>query len=150
MVFVILCVNLAMWKSLNIFHLILCFRTCSHDGTTSPQATETTSAHRSAHQISCVNAVLDIVVLYCILASCYIRFTRNICSFVHQCKQATWRPQRQHKYSNKRTLTISTPSAEAHGWKHHIGKNWHSRASASGEYTITPEDGRVRPKHVDE
>jgi hypothetical protein len=21
---------------------------------------------------------------------------------------------------------------------------------ASGEYTITPEDGRVRPKHVDE
>jgi hypothetical protein len=23
--------------------------------------------------------------LYCILASCYIRFTLNICSFVHQC-----------------------------------------------------------------
>jgi hypothetical protein len=61
-------------------------------------------------------------------------------------KQATWRPQRQHKYSNTLTLTISTPSAEAHGWQHHIIKNWHNRASASGEYTITPEDGRVRPK----
>jgi regulator of PEP synthase PpsR (kinase-PPPase family) len=46
--------------------------------------------------------------------------------------------------------TISTPSAEAHGWQHHIGKNWHNRAPASGEYTITSEDGRVRPKHVDE
>jgi hypothetical protein len=29
-------------------------------------------------------------------------------------------------------------------------KNWHNRAPASGEYTITPEDGRVRPKHVDD
>jgi hypothetical protein len=29
-------------------------------------------------------------------------------------------------------------------------KNWHNRAPASGEYTITPEDGRVRPNHVDE
>jgi hypothetical protein len=65
-------------------------------------------------------------------------------------KQATWRPQRQHKYFNKRTLTISTPSAEAHGWHNDIGKNWHNRASASGEYTITPKDGRVRPKHIDE
>jgi hypothetical protein len=36
----------------------------------------------------------------------------------------------------------------AHGWQHHIGENWHNRATASGEYTITPEDGRVRPKHV--
>jgi hypothetical protein len=27
---------------------------------------------------------------------------------------------------------------------------WHNRAPASGEYTITPEDGRVRPKHVDD
>jgi hypothetical protein len=37
----------------------------------------------------------------------------------------------------------------AHGWQHHIGKNWHDRARASGgEYTITPEDGHVRPKHV--
>jgi hypothetical protein len=35
-------------------------------------------------------------------------------------------------------------------WQHHIGKNWHNRAPASVEYTITPEDGRVRPKHVDE
>jgi hypothetical protein len=32
--------------------------------------------------------------------------------------------------------------------QHHIGKNWHSRAAASGgEYSIT-DDGRVRPKHV--
>jgi hypothetical protein len=31
----------------------------------------------------------------------------------------------------------------AHGWQHHIGKNWHNRAPASGEYTITHEDGRV-------
>jgi hypothetical protein len=38
----------------------------------------------------------------------------------------------------------------AHGWQHHIGKNWHKRAPASGEYTITPEDGRVRLKDVDE
>jgi hypothetical protein len=54
--------------------------------------------------------------------------------------------QRQHKYL---TPTISTPSAGAHGWQHHLGKNWHNRAPASGgEYTITPEDGRVRPKHV--
>jgi hypothetical protein len=27
-------------------------------------------------------------------------------------------------------------------------KNCHNRAPASGEYTITLEDGRVRPKHV--
>jgi hypothetical protein len=44
----------------------------------------------------------------------------------------------------------STPSAEAHDWQHHIGKNWHNTAPTSGEYTITPEDDRVRPKHVDE
>jgi hypothetical protein len=68
---------------------------------------------------------------------------------LHRSKQATWLPQRQHKYSNKRTLTIST-SGEAHGWQHHIGKNWHNRAPASGEYTITPEDGRVRTKQVDD
>jgi hypothetical protein len=65
-------------------------------------------------------------------------------------KQATWRPQRQHKYSNTRTLTISTPSAEAHGWHPGIEKKWHNRAPASVRYTITLEDGRVRPKHVDE
>jgi hypothetical protein len=29
-------------------------------------------------------------------------------------------------------------------------KNWHNRAPASGDYTITLEDGRVKPKHVDE
>jgi hypothetical protein len=46
-------------------------------------------------------------------------------------------------------LTISTTSGEAHGWQHHIGENWHNRAPASGgEYSITIEDGRVRPKHV--
>jgi hypothetical protein len=27
-------------------------------------------------------------------------------------------------------------------------QNWHNKAPASGEYTITPEDGSVRPKHV--
>jgi hypothetical protein len=100
----------------------------------------------------------DITVgINCILASCYIRFTFNICSFVDQCnihsllfiirrqkkKQATWRPQRQHKYSNTWTLTISTPSAGAHGWHPDIGKkNWHNRAPAFGKYTITLEDGR--------
>jgi hypothetical protein len=37
----------------------------------------------------------------------------------------------------------------AHGWQHHIGENWHSKAAASGgEYSITTDDGRVRPKHV--
>jgi hypothetical protein len=36
--------------------------------------------------------------------------------------QASWRPQRQHKYSNTRTLTISTPPAGAHGWHPDIGK----------------------------
>jgi hypothetical protein len=28
--------------------------------------------------------------IYCILASCYIRFTLNICSFVHQCNTFTF------------------------------------------------------------
>jgi hypothetical protein len=37
----------------------------------------------------------------------------------------------------------------AHGWQHHIGENWHNRATTSGEeYSITTDDGRVRPKHV--
>jgi hypothetical protein len=32
---------------------------------------------------------------------------------------------------------------------HHIGENWHNRATTSGgEHSITTEDGRVRPKHV--
>jgi hypothetical protein len=30
-------------------------------------------------------AVIKKLAVYCILASCYIRFTLNICSFVHQC-----------------------------------------------------------------
>jgi hypothetical protein len=64
-----------------------------------------------------------------ILASSYIRLPLSIPSFVHQCntftfyflllvdmsEQATWRPQRQHKYSNTRTPTISRRSASAHG-----------------------------------
>jgi hypothetical protein len=34
-------------------------------------------------------------------------------------------------------------------WQHHIGENWHNRATTSGgECSITTEDGRVRPKHV--
>jgi hypothetical protein len=37
----------------------------------------------------------------------------------------------------------------AHGWQHHIGENWHNRATTSGgEHSITTEDGRVGPKHV--
>jgi hypothetical protein len=39
-----------------------------------------------------VHSILTHTVLYCILASCYIRFTLNICSFVHQCKEVN----RQH------------------------------------------------------
>jgi hypothetical protein len=49
---------------------------------------------------------------------------------------------------NKHTISRSTWLA--HGWHPDIGKNWHNRAPASGEYTITPDDGCVRPKHVDE
>jgi hypothetical protein len=50
---------------------------------------------------------------------------------------------------NKHNIRRST--CLAHGWQHHIGKNWHNRPPASGrEYTITLEDGRVRPKHVDD
>jgi hypothetical protein len=31
----------------------------------------------------------------------------------------------------------------------HIGENWYNRATTSGgEYSITTDDGRVRPKHV--
>jgi hypothetical protein len=56
-----------------------------------------------------VSHTLELDSIYCILASCYIRLTLNICSFVHQCNTFT-----------------------------------------SGEYTITPEDGLVRPKHVDD
>jgi hypothetical protein len=65
---------------------------------------------------------------------------------------STWRPQRQHDYFNKRTTdnknNIRRSTCLAHGWQHHIGKNWHIRAAASGgEYSVT-DDGRVRPKHV--
>jgi hypothetical protein len=59
-------------------------------------------------------------------------------------------PQRQQKYSNTRTLTISKTSAGAHGWHPCIEKKWHNRAPAPVKYTITPEDDRVRPKHVDD
>jgi hypothetical protein len=68
-------------------------------------------------------------------------------------KQATWRPQRQHNYSNKRTTdnkhNVRRSTCLAHGRQHHIDENWHKRATTSGgEYFITTEDGRVRPKHV--
>jgi hypothetical protein len=44
---------------------------------------------------------------------------------------------------------LSTIEELAHGWQHHIGENWHNRATTSGgEYSITDDDGRVRPKHV--
>jgi hypothetical protein len=46
-------------------------------------------------------------------------------------------------------LMLCLLSGEAHGWQHHIGENWHNGATTSGgEYSITTEDGRVRPKHV--
>jgi hypothetical protein len=35
------------------------------------------------------NKVADIRSVHCILASCYIRLTLNICSFVHQCNTFT-------------------------------------------------------------
>jgi hypothetical protein len=73
--------------------------------------------------------------IYCILASCYIRLTLNICSFVRQC--------------NTFTSNIRKSTCRAHGWQHHIGENWHNRATTSGgEYSITTQDGHVRPKHV--
>jgi hypothetical protein len=57
-----------------------------------------------------------------------------------------------HNYSNKRTTDnkhIRRSTCLAHGWQRHIGENWHNRAITSGgEYSITTEDGRVRPKHV--
>jgi hypothetical protein len=57
--------------------------------------------------------------------------------------------QRQHNYFYKRTTDNSTTSGEAHVWQHHIGENWHNRATTSGgEYSITTDDGHVRPKHV--
>jgi hypothetical protein len=60
--------------------------------------------------LSVISGKKNLYRIYCILASCSIRFTLNICSFVLQSniyfllfiirRQATWRPQRQHKYSN--------------------------------------------------
>jgi hypothetical protein len=72
----------------------------------------------------------------------FVLLSINVTFTFYYLLQATWRPQRQHKYSNTRTLTISTPQAGAHGWHPDIGKNWHNRAPASGEYTITLEDGK--------
>jgi hypothetical protein len=60
-----------------------------------------------------------------IFSSTSFHSTLNICFFVHQCNihfLLFRRPQRQHKYSNTRTLTISTLSAEAHGWHPDVGK----------------------------
>jgi hypothetical protein len=69
--------------------------------------------------------------VYCILASCYIRLY-NL----------------QADTDNKHNIRSSIWLA--HDWQHHIGKNWHNIAPASIEYTITPEDGHVRPKYVDD
>jgi hypothetical protein len=55
----------------------------------------------------------------------------------------------QKKLTPKYKHNIRRSTYPAHGWQHHIGENWHNRATASGgEYSITTEDGRVRPKHV--
>jgi hypothetical protein len=97
------------------------------------------------------------------ILSCYrILSSRSCCSVMPMliayfclsiCQQSTWRPQRQHNYSNKRTAdnkhNIRRSTCLAHGWQRHIGEHWHNRARTSGgEYSITPEDGHVRPKHV--
>jgi hypothetical protein len=65
-----------------------------------------------------------------------------MCSFVHQC----------NTFTSYILLIVDMfrPHTAIFRWQHHIGRNWHNRAPASGEYTITPEDGRVRPKHVDD
>jgi hypothetical protein len=48
---------------------------------------------------------------------------------------------------NKHNIRWST--CPAHGWQHNIGEHWHNRATTSeGEYSVTTEDGSVRPKHV--
>jgi hypothetical protein len=38
----------------------------------------------------CVFTLNMTIAIYCILASCYIRFTLNVCSFVHQCNTFTF------------------------------------------------------------
>jgi hypothetical protein len=45
----------------------------------------------SKGQRSCLTKRLKVIkyIVYCILASCYIRLTLNICSFVHQCNTFT-------------------------------------------------------------
>jgi hypothetical protein len=54
-----------------------------------------------------------------------------------------FRPHTDNKHNIRRS------TCPAHGWQHHIGENWHNRATASGgEYSVTTEDGRVRPKRV--
>jgi hypothetical protein len=68
------------------------------------------------------------------------RIPLNICSFVRQCNTFTSQTLSRH---------VSASWPLAHGWQYHIGENWHNRATTSGgEYSITTEDGRVRPKHV--
>jgi hypothetical protein len=136
---------------------------------------------RREHHISAGS--LTPVFLYCILASCYVRLTLNICSFLHQCNTFTsyillivgmFRPHTAifkcysilsrswcsvmpisaylcfRCYSILSRSWCSVMPISAYVIQHHIGRNLHNRAPASGEYTITLEDGRVRPKHVDD
>jgi hypothetical protein len=56
--------------------------------------------------------------IYCILASCYIRLTLNICYFVRQCNTEVNNQHGGRKDNTviltNRQLTISTTSGEAH------------------------------------
>jgi hypothetical protein len=90
--------------------------------------------------------VLASLSIYCTLASCYIRLTMNICSFVHQCNTFTSYILLIVDVFRPHTAIFRRYSILSRSWC----RNWHNRAPASGEYTITPEDVRVRPKHVDE
>jgi hypothetical protein len=47
-------------------------------------------AYSNLERQSCPFACISFFILYCILASCYIRLTLNICSFVHQCNTFTF------------------------------------------------------------
>jgi hypothetical protein len=49
---------------------------------------------------------------------------------------------------NKHTISRSTWLAN--GWHPGIEKKGHNRAPSPVKYSITLEDGRVRPKHVNE
>jgi hypothetical protein len=54
---------------------------------------------------------------------------------------------RKHNVSETGSVSVLR-RGEEDGWQHHIGENWHNRATTSGgEYSITTEDGRVKPKH---